>query len=365
MGYRPSVKLELNNVRFRHWETITLKQQLNALAGIDISLPNPAGLYTTVPTEDMPIKLYLGWDTENPPLAFDGYHDDPSWSISKGNIGMGISGRDFGRILFDELTVDDDFISYGNPIVQGYILEYIQYLASNLSNPINELFERNNVDDNNNEFKYEFQYNKVLEALKTLAQYGNYEWLMALDQDDNRQWIVRPPKSLTAPNVSRAFVVGDETRYSDIPSQADIQHVESINVRKQYGFKKNYVKVQGDGVSGVFPLAPPSSPKHLYHEDNSIISSGDALQVAQRLWVEKSAAKTLVDFSGIGVENLRVGDVVYVNDYRYGASHLPSHIFRIVEINHTLSKSGGWKATFRVGDFVPTLFEFWNGTIGL
>lgn len=365
MPYKPSVRLELNDTRFEPWESMSIKQTINALAGISITAPNPAGIYSNLPVEDMPIKVFLGWDTDDPPLFFDGYHDDPAWNVSKRNISLSFTGRDFGRILFDELTVDDAFTSYGNPIGRGYLLHYIQYLASNLSTPINELFERNTTDDDNELFQFEFQYKKVLDEVRKLAQYGNYEWLMTLDQDDNRQWIVRQPKSLTASNVTQAFIVGEKSNYSDIPSQADIQYIESIRVNKQYGFKKNYVKVQGDGVSGVYPLSPPSSPKHLYHEDNSIISSVDALQVSQRLWAEKSAPKTLVDFSGIGVEQLRAGDVVYVNDYRYGASQLPTNIFRIVEINNTISKSAGWKATFKVGDFVPTLFQFIDGTTGL
>ena len=91
----------------------------------------------------------------------------------------------------------------------------------------------------------------------------------------------------------------------------------------------------------------------------------DAQSVALQLWQSKSAPKILVDFSGVGVESLRVGDIIYVNDYRYGASTLPSHIFRLIEITDTISFSGGWKATYRVADFVPSLFQFFDGTEGL
>ena len=91
----------------------------------------------------------------------------------------------------------------------------------------------------------------------------------------------------------------------------------------------------------------------------------DAQTVAFQLWQSKSAPKILVDFGGVGVETLRVGDIVYVNDYRYGASTLPSHLFRIIEINDTISFGGGWKSSFRVADFVPSLFQFFDGTEGL
>ena len=143
MAISPSVRLELNNVRFKHWNSISITQQLNALAGISISMPNPAGLYTNLSIEDMPIKVWLGWDTEDPPLLFDGFHDDPSWKVGKANLGMSLTGRDFGRILFDEDTVDSAFNTYGNPIGKGYILDYIKYLNRQLSTPLSELFERN------------------------------------------------------------------------------------------------------------------------------------------------------------------------------------------------------------------------------
>ena len=365
MAIKPSVRLELNNSRFKHWNSITIKQQLNALSGVDISMPNPAGLYTNLSIEDMPIKVYLGWDTADPPLRFDGYHDDPAWSVAKASLGMSLTGRDFGRILFDELTVDSDFNTYGNPISSGYILDYIKYLNQNLSTPLSELFQRNTTDDNSSDFEYLFTYEKVIADIKKLAEYGNYEWLMTYDQDDNRKFIIRPPKALTTGNVTHAFIVGETSNYSDIPSQADIHHVESISLKKNYGFKKNYIKVQGDGVSAVYPLSPPSSPKHLYHEDEGIITQADCQTVAQRLWNQKSAPKTLVDFSGIGVETLRVGDIVYVNDYRYGMSQLPSHIFRIIGITDTISKGSGWKSSIKVADFVPSLFKFFSGTEGL
>lgn len=365
MAIKPSVRLELNNARFKHWNSITIKQELNALSGITINMPNPAGLYTNLSIEDMPIKLWLGWDTDDPPLRFDGYHDDPSWNISKGNIGMGLTGRDFGRILFDEQTVNSLFQTYGNPINKGYIIDYIRYLNQHLSTQLSELFQRNTTDDNSSDFEYLFTYEKVINEVNKLITYGGYEWLMTYDQDNNRRWILRPPKDLTAENVTHAFIVGDKANYSGIPTQADVHHVSAINVKKQYGFKKNYVKVQGNGVEAVYPLSPPSAPKHLYHEDDGLSSQTDAQAVARQLWNQKSSPKTLVDFSGVGVEQLRVGDVIHVNDYRYGASQLPSHIFRLIEITDTISKGGGWTAGYKVADFVPTLFQFFSGTEGL
>ena len=362
---KPSVKLELNNSRFKHWDSITINQELNALSGISINMPNPAGLYTNLSIEDMPIKVWLGWDTNNPPLMFDGYHDNPSWNVAKASLGMSLTGRDFGRILFDEDTVDSLFNTYGNPISNGYIFDYIRYLNQNLSTPLSELFQRNTTDDNSSDFEYTFSYEKVLDEVKRLVAYGGYEWLMTYDQDNNRRFIVRPPKALTSVNVTHAFIVGESSNYPDIPSQAAIHHVEAIGVKKNYGFKKNYVKVQGDGVSAVYPLSPPSNPKHLHHEDTGITTVADALAVAQQLWNQKSSPKVLVDFSGVGVEQLRVGDVIYVNDHRYGASQLPSHIFRLIGITDTISKGSGWKATFKVADFVPTLFQFFDGTTGL
>jgi len=365
MPIKASIRAELNNSRFKHWDSITITQTLNALAGITISMPNPAGLYTNLSIEDMPIKVWLGWDTAEPPLRFDGYHDDPDWKIAKGNIGMGLSGRDFGRILFDELTVDNEFLTYGNPITKGYILDYIRYINQNLTIPLSELFQRNTTDDNSSDFQFTFAYEKALDEIKKLAGYGGYEWLMTYDQDNNRRFIVRPPKDLIASNVTHAFIVGDKTNYPDIPSQANIHHVNSLTVKKQYGFKKNYVKVQGNGVEAVWPLSPLSAPKHLYHEDEGLSSQTDAQMVARQLWNNRSSPKTLVDFSGIGVEQLRVGDVIYVNDYRYGASQLPSHIFRLIGITDTITKGSGWTASFKVADFVPTLFQFIDGTTGL
>lgn len=363
--YKPSVKLEINYTRFQKWNSISLKQSLNALAGITIGLPNPIGLYTNLAIEDMPLKLYLGWDTDNPPLRFDGYHDNPSWSIEKTGAQMSLTGRDFARILFDELTVAPNFESYGNPLVSGFIIDYIRYINQHLSTPIPEAFEKNNVDDIKEDFAYVFGYEKCLDELQTLCEYGGYEWFAGYDQDNNRKLFIRPPKELADENVAHAFVVGDSSRYTNIPSQADIHHVESLSVKKDFGFKKNYVKVVGREASGVYPLSPPSNPKHLYHENEAIVSSGDALAVARKLWTEKSAPKILVDFNGVGVETLRVGDVVYVNDYRYGASELPAHIFRIIEINDNLDFGSGWKASFKVADFVPSLFQFFSGKIGL
>jgi len=365
MAYQPSVRLLLNNIRFPQWNSITLKQTLNALTGITINMPNPAGIRTTLPFEDLPIKFYLGWDTNDPPLRFDGYHDDPSFSVNKSGAMVTMTGRDFGRILFDEMTVDDDFNSYGNPIGEGYVLDYLEYLNGNLSSPLPELFERNTVDDANNAFQYDFQNQKCLEALTKLCGYGNYEWKMLLDQDNNRQFSIRKPLALTDANATHAFIVGERSNYTDIPPAADVHHVEAITVRKQFGYKKNYIKVKGEEVEAVYPLSPPSSPKHLLHEDSGILNVTDAQAVAARLWSERSAAKILVDFSGVGVETLRVGDIVYVNDYRYGASTLPTHLFRIIEINDNITFGGGWKSSFRVADFVPSLFQFFDGTEGL
>ena len=365
MAISPSVRLEMNNARFKHWDSISITQTLNALSGISISMPNPAGLYTNLSIEDMPIKVWLGWDTADPPLQFDGYHDDPLWSVAKAKLGMSLTGRDFGRILFDEDTVDSAFNTYGNPINKGYIIDYIRYLNQHLSAPLSELFQRNTTVDSSSDFEYTFAYEKALDEVKKLIVYGGYEWLMTYDQDNNRRFIVRPPRDLIAGNVTHAFIVGEKSLYTDIPTQAAVHHIEAIGVKKQFGFKKNYVKVQGNGVSAVYPLSPPSSPKHLYHEDDGITTVADAQAVAQQLWNQKSAPKILVDFSGIGVEQLRVGDVIYVNDYRYGASQLPSHIFRLIGITNTITKGSGWKATFKVADFAPTLFQFFDGTTGL
>jgi len=363
--YKPSIKLELNGSRFQKWNSISLRQSLNALSGITIGLPNPAGLYTNLSIEDMPIKLYLGWDTDDPPLRFDGYHDNPSWSIAKSGMNMSLTGRDFARILFDELTVNSAFDTWGNPLVTGFIIDYIRYINQHLSSPLPEAFEKNNTDDIKEDFAYEFSYEKCLDELQTLCEYGGYEWFAGYDQDNNRKLFIRPPRELVAENVAHAFVVGDSSRYTDIPAQADIHLVEALNVKKDFGFKKNYVKVAGKEVSAVYPLSPPSNPKHLYHENEAIVSTGDALAVARKLWTEKAAPKILVDFSGVGVETLRVGDVVYVNDYRYGASELPSNLFRIIEINDDIDFGSGWKASFKVADFVPSLFQFFKGNIGL
>lgn len=366
MGYQVKAKLELNGISFKKWDSITLKQSLNTLASIDITMPNPAGLNTSLPFEDMPIKFYLGWDTEEPPLRFDGYMDNPGFSIKKTGAGISMSGRDFGKILFDELTVDSAFKPFGNPIGSGYILDYIRYLNQQLSNPIPELFERNILVDTNSNFKYDFQYDKSLESLKALCSYGNYNWQSLLDQDSNRKLSVKAPNNLTNENATHAFVVGSLDNYTDIPSGAGIHHVSALNVNKDYGYKKNYFKVIGaTGVEAVYPLSPPSNPKHLVYTDEGIINNTDALAIAQRLYQSKSAPKILVDFGSIGVETLRVGDIVYVNDWRYGASTLPSHLMRVIEINDTISFGSGWNTTIKVADYVPTLFQVFDGTDGL
>ena len=366
MGYQVKAKLELNNLPYKKWQSVSLKQSINTLSSINISLPNGGGLSTSLPYEDMPIHFYLGYDTDDPPLRFDGYMDNPSFTIQKNGATISLSGRDFGKILFDQLTVDSNFNPFGNPIGSGYILDYIRYLNQQLSNPIPELFERNILNDNNNNFKYEFQYNKSLEDLKSLCSYGNYNWQALLDQDNNRKLSVKAPSDLINENVTHAFVVGALDNYSDIPSGAAIHHVSSLNVNQDYGYKKNYFKVIGaTGIQAVYPLSPPSNPKHLVYTDEGIITDTDALAIAQRLYQSKTAPKILVDFGSIGVETLRVGDIVYVNDWRYGASTLPSHIMRVVEISDNISFGSGWNTTIRVADFVPTLFQIFDGTEGL
>lgn len=363
MALKANVELELNDIRFYDWESISLKRSLNAISGISITMPNPAGLRSTLPSEDMPIRVRAGWGSA-PPVQFDGYMDDPSWSVQNVSMRLGLTGRDFGKILFDEQTVDNDFVSYGNPIGQGYIFEYLTYLAAHLTHPVDTLFSRNTEDDNDSSFQYEFGYEKVLEEATKLCGYGGYEWYMGFDTGGNRKWFVRKPRDLVRASVSHAFIVGDRSRYSDIPTQASIHHIGALSVKKQYGFKKNYTKVQGSGVSAVYPLTPPSTPKHLYHEDDGIVTSGGAQQVALRLWQQRSAPKVLVDFSGIGVETLRVGDIIYVNDSRYGLAELSSHIFRLIDISDTFTKEG-WTSTFKVADFSPNIFEFFNDTSGL
>jgi len=239
MAYKPSVKLELNDSKFPKWNNITLKQSLNALAGISMSMPNPAGQYTSLPFKDMPIKLFLGWDTDDPPLRFDGTMDDPKFNIQSSGATLALTGRDFGKILFDEMTVNQYFESLANPIGKGYIKDYVQYLNYNLSTPLDELFSRNTVDDNNPDFEYVFEMNKSLEALKKLASYGNYEWFMLLDQNNNRKFTLRPPQSLVSTNVAHSFIVGSELNYSDIPSASHVHHIEQIQVNKNYGYQKN------------------------------------------------------------------------------------------------------------------------------
>jgi len=372
MGYQIKTKLELNDIPFKRWDSITLKQSLNTLAGITINMPNPVGLYTNLPFEDMPIKFYLGYDTDTPPLRFDGYMDNPKFAIQKNGATISMDGIDFGKILFEQLTVDNSFKSFGNPITKGYILDYIRYINQHISSPLPELFERNLVDDNKSSFAYLFEYEKCLEAIKTLCSYGNYNWQMLLDQNNNRQFSVRAPKSLIASNVTHAFIVGGKENYTDIPSGATIHNVSSLSVQKDYGFKKNYIKVIGNtagnndlGVEAVYPLSPPSNPKHLLYNDTGIWTNDDARVIAKRLYDSKTSPKILVDFGGIGVETLRVGDIIYANDYRYGLSTLPTHIFRLIEINDTISFGSGWNSTFKVADFAPTLFQFFDDSIDL
>jgi hypothetical protein len=364
--YKVSAKLELNGTPFKQWNSVSLKQTLNTLTSIDISLPNAGGLYTNLPFEDMPIKFYLGWDTDEPPLRFDGSMDDIDFNIQKSGASMGMSGRDFGKILFDQLSVDADFKPLGNPIVTGYILDYIRSLNRNLSTPLPELFERNLIDDNNSAFSYLFEYDKSIEALKKLCSYGNYNWQMLIDQNNNRQFSVRAPKELIDDNAFHAFIVGSKDNYTDIPSEADIHHVTSLSIKKDFSYKKNIFKVFGaEEIEAIYPINPPANPKHLLYTDEGITSSGDALAVAKRLYESKSAPKTLVDFGGVGVETLLVGDIIYVNDFKYGASTLPSHLFRVIEINDSISFGSGWNTTIKVADYVPTLFQIFDGTEGL
>jgi len=365
----PSPQLFLNGSSFKHWEGVSITRSLNALSSIDLTLANPIGRYTNIVVEDMSIKFNLGWDTDSPPVLFDGYHDDPTWGVSKKSSNISLSGRDFGRTLFDELTVDDDFNSYGRLTNIDYIIGHMGFLIDNLKKSLaaTKNFSRNLSVDNEKVFSYEYGYEKVMDAFTTLAQYGGYEWFMGFDTVGNRQIVVRPPKDLIATNVAHSFIVGDRDLYADIPNGTRIKQIESISVKKQYGYKKNYIKVVGKeaSVSARYPNTPPATPKHLYLEDDGITDVTTARGVAQQFWRSKSAPKILVEFSGIGVENLQVGDIVYVNDYRYGASELPTHLFRLIEITDSVSRSSGWKASFRVADFVPTVFGFFQGNDGL
>jgi hypothetical protein len=372
MGYQVKTKLELNGVSFKRWDSVSIKQALNTLSSIDIKMPNPAGLNTNIPFEDMPIKFYLGWDTENPPLRFDGSMDDPAFTINKNNAEISMSGRDFGKELFDLLTVDANFNPLGNPLGSGYIISYIRYLNSILTTPLPELFEQNIINDNDSDFSYMFEYEKVIEVLKTLCSYGNYEWKMLLDQNNNRQFSIKAPTELIADNVAHAFIVGAVENYNNIPSGAEIHNVSALSINKNYGYKKNYIKVIGNspgygntGVEAVYPQSPPANPKHLIHSDNGVTNVANALVLAKRLYESKSSPKILVDFSGIGVETLRVGDIVYVNDYRYGMSTLPTNIFKLIEINDTISFGSGWNSSFKVADSHVTMFQIFNDTDGL
>ena len=293
--------------------------------------------------------------------------DDPEWEIAKTEAPMTIDGRDFARLIFDEQTVDEDFLTYGNTPSTGYKIAYINYIIDNLKGGTLDLISNRNTSvDTKTDFSYTFRYLKVIQELMKLGEYGGYEWLATHDQDGNRKFIVRPPKELIVANVAHAFIVGDKSNYPDLPATATVHLVSGLKVNRQNGYKKNYFRVDGDGVSSVWPTTPPAIPKHLRHEDKGITSSGDAQDVAIRLSNEKSGPKILVDFSGVGVETLRVGDVVYVNDWRYGASLLPApHLFRIIEITHTFAQSSGWTANFGVADFTPNIFDILNDTDGL
>lgn len=349
--YEPKADLYINNSLFKWWESIEIRTRINELGDITVRVPNDNGLFSNYFLNGTEISVFLGWDTDFPELYWKGEIESYTISADKKGSFIFAWGRDKAKILDDERTVDDNFDLYPN--FTGTYGDLMKYLNSQLSIPLNESFTVASTDLN---VVKVFGFNKSIDDFSDAATKGGYEWFYEARAD---ALVMRPPKQLLEANIVKTYILGNLSDFIG-ESLNNVALLLSDSVDVDSSDKITRVRFDGvEGVSAVYPLTLPNFIREYYEQSDEWETNADALQAAINYYNTHRFDRTSLQIElPFGEDEVILGDIVKVDDSKYGISTTGVKLYKVIGITHTISKKEGWKSILELGDFTPRITDF-------
>lgn len=202
----------------------------------------------------------------------------------------------------------------------------------------------------------DFEYNKTLNEIIDACKKGGYEWYF---EGRAQVLVVRPPRTLVESNVVKTYILGLLSDFAELDlSNYALMKVDTITVDSSD--KITWVRFDGvDGVSGIYPLTRPDILKEYHEQSNEWVSNASALQAATNKYNDNRFDRVSLGIEiPYGEDTVLLGDVVQCDDSKYGLSTVVQKLYRVIEMNHSLKKKGGWTTSLGLGDFTPRITDF-------
>ena len=350
---RPAVELYIGGKRFQFWSSISVSRTISAIASMNITIPNPGGILTTRWVAGTPVELKLGMDTNTPPLFMKGTIEPISFSLSKSGSELNLNNiRDPTLIWEKELCANDDLTAYSD--FSGTNLQAIQNINSLISDPLTLAAQSSTVDIGA-VFTFD-RTKKTITVINTHIENGGYEWFY---NPGGNNVIIRSPQALTRVNVVRNFVLAD---VNQSPGKPDVSTALLVSDSVEEDPSDIYNRVLGIGTDSE-QLVEDIASQNNYGIRETIetydnISGSAAIRAAAQEFLDNHAFPRIsLTIETYGQPNLNVGDIVYIDDIRYGTVRIPTKIHRIIEITDDIGQDG-WKTTIQLANFRPRLTDF-------
>ncbi len=351
---RPSVELFIDNARFKFWESISVTRTINATATMSINIPNPGGLLTSRWLSGSSVELRLGMDTTTPPIFMLGTIEPIVFNLSKGGAFIGLTDiRDPTSIWEKQLAAEDDLTAY--PSFSGNNLQTIRNLNQKVSSPL-ELLGQTSSSDTAGLFSFP-RTAKTITLITTHADNANYEWFFDPLQNSV---VIRPPKALVSSNVVRNFVLNNSLQS---PTKPNVQTAILLSDSVEEDPSDVVNRVLAVGADGVEVLVEDITSQNNFELREDIISlpnitGSAALKAAAQAHLDaNSTPRISLIIETYGQPSLNVGDIVFIDDIKFGTTRISTKIHRVIEITDNIG-SGGWMTTIQLANFMPRLTDF-------
>jgi hypothetical protein len=341
----PNMNYELlvDGEEYTGFRNFSLSNSLSALSSFNFNIGDTDRLINSRFQFNAEIEFKASWGNNPLVSMFRGFIKRRSQSLGQARV-INISGIDFGDYMLREKPWDRDY----QPLV--YTNERVSSILANLVSLTPQLkFQITKIP---NEPRLSYTTNpssdQVLDAFKTVAEYGGYEWFIIGDRI-----ICRPPKSLTQESASYNLIMGQEdTTLPELPNV----WLYGSNIDEDAGSIRNVYEVTGAEVDGetIFAVAKNTSSIQQFrgefegfYSDPNLTSVQSCYTVAKQLAEVNGVERTSVGVRHKGVTGFRVGDVVGLGDVRGAYEVLANKFVRVVTMDHNFGMT--WQTACQMG----------------
>jgi hypothetical protein len=348
-----NIELFVDNIEFKTFHSIRTEFSINGLATFTLQFGDPYKIMRRIRTGS-DFKLYISWGDSTPQEYFHGTVTRESRNIASGQSKVVVSGFDLGILMKDKQAWDSEFYSLKYRNMKAS--EIISNLLGNVDGISSKIHPHE--DEPTLDWTCTTGTN-ILENFRRVCAYGGYEWYV----DFGGSIVVRKETEATSENAKYNLIVGKYDDFVSLPV-LPYAYIHKTTLMKDNTNIKNFYKVIGeDGVFGTgfnqFSINKLGRKSEAVYKDESLTTAHSCEIAATSLAMINGDAKIRAPITMQGMTELKVGDIVYVNDLNrniFSSLDENDRYLKISEITSDISKSG-WKSELTLGRPRPELSD--------